>query len=340
MKLKVLLFAGMVLLLTLPYGATFSDVSDPAVQKIIDSYVEAVGGPAISTIESEMSTGTLMRGLSGAVPLVTYAEVPGKWRYNQVFAWGDQVNFGFDGLNAWIADTGGFQQMESGQLHDLKLIIDFQAPLKLWEWYPTMKVTGSEMSGDSVADVVSAQSRDGYLTELVFDRTTGYLLRVGEIRFEDYRDVGDVKRPFRIILGADAKGDHFPMKIQFAEIRHNLDVDDTIFQKPTCVPRPQESPVYKPRIQVELDIPSLEACVGTYQHLTDSNQNLIVSRQGSHLMIRRSSGGMEIEIIPESATDFSIWFLRREFHFLKDSLGVVTHLVPGADSTRKFLKSQ
>jgi len=338
MKLKSFLCIWMLLLLVLPQADIYSDVREPAVQKIIDNYMQAIGGSAISVIKSEKSTGTLTRGLSGAVPLETFAAVSGKWRYNQVFAWGDQVSFGFDGTNAWIADTSGFERMDPDQRLDLQLILDFQVPLKLWDWFPIMKVTDSEKIGDSNVYVISAKSGAGYGTELAFDRTSGYLLRAGGVCFGDYLQVGDVKRPFRISLGENSVGVRVPMVIQFADIRHNTPIDDTVFQQPGCILRARESPVYKPRTQIELDIPSLEACVGTYQHPTDSTQNLMVSRQGNHLMIKRSSGGMEIEIKPESATDFSIWFLRREFHFLKDSLGVVTHLVPGADSTRKFLR--
>jgi hypothetical protein len=340
MRLDVLLSACTALLLVLPHANTYSDVPESAIEKIIDSYVRAVGGSAISSIRSETSTGTMTRGLSGAVPLETFAKSPGKWRYNQIFAWGDRVNFGFDGADGWIADTAGFEPMAPSQQIDLQLILDFQAPLKLREWFPTMEIAGTDTIGDSVADVISARSRDGLATELAFDRASGYLVRAGGIRFGNYRAVGDVIRPFRIDLGTHLKGDHIPMKIEFTEIRHNLDIDDTIFQQPGCVLRAEASPVYKPRAQIDLDIPSLDACVGTYLHPTDSNQNLIVSRQGNHLMIRRSSGGMEIEIKPESATDFSIWFLRREFHFLKDSLGVVAYLVPGADTTRKFIKAK
>ena len=310
MERNILLPACMVIMLGLPYANAYSEVPEPTVESIIGTCVQAVGGSAISAVKSEICTGTLTRGLSGAVPLETFAESPGKWRYNQVFAWGDLVSFGFDGANAWSADTTGFEQMPPGQRLDLQLILDFQAPLKLREWFPTMDAAGTDTIGDSVLDIISARSQDGHATELAFDRASGYLVRAGSIRFGDYRGVGDVVRPFRIVLGTDSKENHIPMKIQFTEIRHDL------------------------------DIPSLDACVGTYQHPTDSSQNLIVSRQGNHLMIRRSSGGMEIEIKPESATDFSIWFLRREFHFLKDSLGVITCLVPGADTTRKFLKAK
>jgi hypothetical protein len=338
MNLKILLSVCTLLMLVLPLANVYSDVREPAVQKIIDSYIQAVGGSAISAIKSEKSTGTLTRGLSGAVPLEISAAIPGKWLYNQVFAWGDQVSFGFDGTDAWIADTTGFERMDTGQRLDFQLIMDFQAPLQLWDWFPIMKVRDSEKTGDSNVYLISAQSKDGYVTELAFDRTSGYLLRAGGIGFADYRTVGEIKRPFRISLGENWAGVNIPMVMQFADIQHNTPVDETVFQKPGCSLRGKKPPVYKPETQIELDIPSLEACVGTYQHPTDSTQNLIVSRQGNHLMIRRNIGGMEIEIKPQSPTDFSIWFLRREFHFLKDSSGVITHLVPGADSTKKFLR--
>jgi len=338
MKLKVLLFTCAVVIVILPSTNLRSDDRDAAVQRIIHSYIRAVGGPALSTVTSEASTGTLTRGLSGSVPLETFAVASGKWRYNQTFVWGDQVNFGFDGAVGWIADTSGVEPMDVRQRQDLQLILDFQAPLKLRTWYPEMAVVGSDTIDSSLVDVVSARSADGYTTELAFERSSGYLLRAGEIYFADYRAVGEVKRPFKISLGADVQQDDVPMVMQFAEIRHNSEIDDTVFQQPACVPGLKESPIRRLHAEIELDIPSLEACVGTYQSPTDSTQSLIVSLQGNHLMIRGSGGGMEIEIKPISQTDFTVWFLKREFHFIKDSLGAITHLVPGADSTRRFLK--
>ena len=69
---------------------------------------------------------------------------PGRWRYSQVFAWGDQQSFGFDGTRGWVADTKSVGPMEAGQLLDLQVLWDPRMPGHLSELFPTMEVTGTE----------------------------------------------------------------------------------------------------------------------------------------------------------------------------------------------------
>jgi len=296
------------------------------VEKIIQKYIQAIGSSALAEIKTEKKTGTLLRGASGQVPLEIIAKAPGKWRYTQTFAWGDQVCYGFDGATAWVQDTKNISKMSARQLLDLQLMFDVQAPLKMHEWYQEMEIKGTEKVGDREAITITATSQAGFSTELAFDRETGVLLRAGDIVFEDYRDVGSVKRPFRILLGKEQGEKHRQMKMLFSEIRHNLNADDSLFQAPDCALPFKEAPLYKSRKQVEVSIEALEACVGVYQHLQDPEVTFTVTRQQNHLMVKRTGWSQKIEIKPESETDYFIRFLGWEFHFIKDAAGRVTHV--------------
>ena len=295
----------------------------------IDRYIEACGGSSLSKIETEIRKGTLVRGASGKVPFESSAKAPNKWHYNQTFAWGDQMSCGFDGSSAWVQDTKGIERMMPEQLLDMQLIFDVRSPLKIRELFSDMTVTGSEKIGKRDAVTILARSRQGIGTDLAFDKETGLLMRAGKILFDDYRTVGEVKRPHAILLGQNEGETHMQMKMEFSEILQNLDVGDSLFDMPSCVLPPKESPLYKPRKRVDVSIEAMDACVGAYQHPQQAGVVFTVSREKNYLMIQRTGWKQKIEIKPASETDYYVEFVEFDFHFVKDASGAVTHMETG-----------
>ena len=166
-----------------------SESNQLSLDQIISSYSIACGGNALVEITTEISKGVLVRGTAGKVPLEIAADVSGRWRYNQKFAWGDQVSFGYDGTSAWEQGTKEIRSMDPRQRLDFQLIADFQSPFDLRKLFPEMTVTGSDTADGRELVVVSARSVDDMTTDLAFDKETGLLIRAGAIRFQDYRDV-------------------------------------------------------------------------------------------------------------------------------------------------------
>lgn len=82
------------------------------VENILDQYTMACGGASIKDIKTVSGNGTLVRYKSGHVPFTSFFKEPGKFRYHQVFAWGDQVCYGFNGNNAWRQTTEKVEIME------------------------------------------------------------------------------------------------------------------------------------------------------------------------------------------------------------------------------------
>jgi len=298
---------------------------------ILDAYVQAAGGEGLKQVTSETRQGTLLRGRTGQVPLEIEAKTPGMWRYRQTFAWGDGICYGCDGTNGWVQDTARVTPMTARQKVELQLLCDVQAPLRLREWFPQMRATGTEGQGDTLAATVVATTSDGTSLELAFDPATHLLVRAGDLRFEDYREVGPVRRPYRVLLGEDAGENHLGMVMTFSEIRHDVDLPDEIFASPDCVLPMAEPPLYTRRTQVEVDPAALEACVGVYQHPEKAEVTYTVTRQGNHLMLSRTGWNQTIEIKPESPTDYFVKFLNWEFHFIKDESGRIVRLDVGAD---------
>lgn len=300
-------------------------------EDIINRYIQACGGSALKKIETERRQGTLVRGSYGHVPLEIISKIPGKWHYAQTFAWGDRICYGFDGVSAWVQDTRDISDMNARQRLDMQMLFDVQAPLNIEDLYPEIAVKGTEKIGGRETDILEAISHDGIRTRLAFDRDTGLLLRAGDMVFEDYRQVGRVKRPFRIILGEDQGENIRHMKLEISEIQHNSEVPDSLFHRPSCILTYEEAPLYKSRKRAEVDIRSLEACVGDYIHPLKPELIYSFYRQKNHLMLKIKGTTLNIEIVPESETDYFIRFLGWEFRFLKDSAGSVTHVEMNLD---------
>ena len=320
------------------FGIVLLAQGNTETRKIMENYLRACGGTALAGIKTEIRRGTMLRGVSGEIPVEIIAKFPGKWLFDLTFAWGDRVCYGFDGTTAWVQDTQSVSPMSPRQRLDLQLMLDIQAPLNIQRYYPEMAIKGSEKVNGREAVTVLATAQDGISTELAFDSETGLLVRAGEIFIEDYRDVGRVKRPFRILLGRDEAGKHLQMKVQFSEIQHNLEVDDSQFQQPACVLPYKEPPLYTQRNQVEVSIEALDACVGEYQIPEQPDVIYAVTRQQNHLMLERTGWGQKFEIKPESENDYFIQFLNWEFHFIKDASGKVTYLEIKADQRLKAKK--
>lgn len=306
--------------------------------KIIEKYRQACGGSALAEIKTETRKGTLVRGESGKVPFEIISKAPGKWFYNQVFAFGDQVSYGCDGMNAWVQDTKGISEISAQERLDLQVLLDAQAPLKLAEFYPEMTVKESKKIGENEFIIVRAKSKEGITTELEFDLQTGLLARAGDIYLEDYREVGKVKRPYRIFIGDDPGEEQLRMKMEIAEIVQDIDVADSIFKPPVCALPFKKAPLYTFRKDAVVSNEAMNACVGVYQHPTKPEVTYIVSRQGDHLMLFRTGWPNRFEIRPESELDYFVRFLNWEFHFVKDETGKIIQLEIGPDRAVKAMR--
>ena len=309
-----------------------------SVAAVIEHYIQACGGPALAEVTVEKRKGTLVRGQSGQVPLTAISKAPGKWLYNQVFAYGDQASYGCDGTTAWLQDTKGVDSMGAAIRLDLDLLLDIQAPLRVREFFPEMRLKGVEKKDGRETVLIQAKSRDGREAELAFDRESGLLMRAGDIRFEDYRTVGRVKRPYRAFIGDDPGGLPLQLKLDWTEIVQNAPVEDAAFLRPSCLLPLKVSPLFQPRRYIQVSEEAVQACVGVYQHPTNPAITYTATRQQNHLMMKRTGWGQALEIMPESEWDYSIRFLNFEFHFVRDSAGRVTALEIGPERAIRAAK--
>jgi len=299
---------------------------------VIERYVQACGGgEALAGVMAEKRKGTLVRGQSGQVPFEMASRAGGQWLYSQVFSYGDQVSYGCDGAAAWVQDTKGVEPLAGAMRLDLEMLMDVQAPLRLRELFPEMRLKGTVKRDGRDTAVIQARSRDGRDAELLFDQESGLLARAGDLVFEDYRPVGKVKRPYRVYIGDDPGGLSLRLKLEFKEIVQNVPVEDSAFRRPSCALPLKESPLFRPRRYIKVSDAALESCVGVYQHPTNAGLTFTVTRQQNHLMMERTGWGQAFEIMPESELDYSIRFINLEFHFVRDPSGRVVALEIGPE---------
>src|SRR6202050_2677207 len=140
--------------------------------------------------------------------------------------------------------------MHGPDLDGASMDADLHFAAHLREMFSEVQVQGTEKVGDHDAYLVIGQ-RDGKTALwLDFDEQSGLLLRLvryGEtplgrmptqIDYEDYRDAGGVKIPFRWTLARPAGR----FTIQMSEVKENVRVEDTKFGKPPAPPEAQKGP--------------------------------------------------------------------------------------------------
>lgn len=310
---------GLVVVATPPRAGAQAALPAPSgstnVEAILRAYARASGGDAFASLATELVTGTLTRGADGPAPFEAIAKAPGRWRYTQVFAWGDQESFGFDGTRGWVADTRAVGPIDGRQLLEMRLLWDPQAPLRLAALFTVIEPKPHAKAAGGDTSWLVGRSRDGIEIDLGFDRASGLLVQAGRMRFEDYRAIDGIMRPFRVRLGDD-------MVLAVGQVRHSETVEDSTFSIPACVLPAREPPLYRPEKHVQVSIAAMDACAGEYE--TPDGRRLHVHRKDNHLFFR--SPRASFELLANSETEYVRGYSNMELHFVKDAGGVVTSL--------------
>jgi hypothetical protein len=169
----------------------------------------------------------------------------------------------FNGVEGWLVTpltVLGEYQLTGGELDGAKIDAQLGFPGQIKQALTNLRVsmpasisdlpgpssqTSQEVSmvavgKDRLVNVVQGTGPRGTLATLYFDQESGLLLRVvrygkspigrvpTQVDYADYRDVGGIKMPFRMIFawmdGRDA--------IQLSEIQTNVSIDDAKFGRP------------------------------------------------------------------------------------------------------------
>jgi photosynthetic reaction center cytochrome c subunit len=240
----------------------------PSADEIINKYFEAIGGAArLPNLKSYVAKGTSVGfgGLGGGGKVQIFAKFPDQRAtvidFPEAPERGDSIRV-YNGSEGWqktpltvLAEY----QLTGSDLDGARLdaLLSFPGQIKqvLSNLRVSLPVTISDLPGpssqttqdasavvgqDRLVNVVQGTGPRGMLATLYFDKESGLLVRVvrygkspigrspTQIDYGDYRDVGGIKMPFRIIFawlgGRDA--------IQLSQVQTNVPIDAATFGRP------------------------------------------------------------------------------------------------------------
>jgi photosynthetic reaction center cytochrome c subunit len=217
----------------------------PTADDILNKYIAALGGQAaIDKLKTRVMKGTYeaANGLTATYEVDQAAPD----RFHVIFTTPQgTMERGFNGSAAWEKNPRGVMDMPSEQLAQMKAIVGMFSDIKLKEQFTRMNVRKDKIDGRDVY-VILATTADRKRERLYFDAETGLLLRrttatqtpIGvipqETNYEDYREVDGVKIPFTIRTVTLDAGSTATRK--YTEIKVNVPVDDSTFNKPPAPP--------------------------------------------------------------------------------------------------------
>jgi len=239
--------------------------------EILDKYIQALGGAErLAGLTSYIATGTSVGfgGFGGGGQVHIYAKSPDKRttliEFQAAAERGDSIRT-YNGRAGWIKTPLAVlteYELTGSELDGARLDAQLSFPGQIKQVLSNLRVsvpaTISDLPGpssqtasdpnagigqDRLVNVVQGSGPKGILTTLYFDKESGLLLRMvrygktpigrvpTQVDFADYRDVGGIKFPFRLILawldGRDA--------IQLNQIRTNVPIDDATFGNPASM---------------------------------------------------------------------------------------------------------
>jgi outer membrane lipoprotein-sorting protein len=234
-KTFTLSLAAVLLLFMSAYAQHSSTESLPAVDQIIDQYIDAVGGrEAFEPLNTRVCKVKAIRDLSWTDPqrqeiaIDAYAKFPGKWLVIDHKPAGDRYE-AFDGNTSWVQKPDSAAREDSSKNVKFAFLYDPRNALRLTEYFPDLSVKGTkDLNGRAVYTVESSQLDPLHYT-LYFDVETGLLNGIGSYwELQDYREVDGVLLPHRISCSRKGGSSTYI----FEDIKHNAPVDDAMFSMP------------------------------------------------------------------------------------------------------------
>jgi hypothetical protein len=208
-------------------------VATPTADQILDTYVKAIGGrEAWKKLTSRVTIGTIEMHEKAPNQLVARITINGA-----------SFSQGFDGTVGWADDPqNGLREQTGTELTETKRDADFYHPLDLRQLYSKFTATGIEKINDRDMYVIEAVTSDGETDKMYFDVETGLVGRIvghhhspeGVSEFTedlgDYREVDGIKLPFSVQQSSADSA----FTIKFAEVHHNVPIDNSEFSKPAA----------------------------------------------------------------------------------------------------------
>jgi hypothetical protein len=207
--------------------------SEPTtVAAVIARYRDALGNrTAVDALKIQVKKGT---GFGNSAIEVYYAAPD---RFCKIsYSRRGTYRIGTDGRSGWIQDQDVLKPAGADTILYERLIDDPFLVFRLGDYFPSVRFAGRRVTGKTAVDVLVAAAPDGSDPRLFpreiefrFDALSGLLAGIGPFQFDDYRLVNGVRVPFTIRMMAGEEEHH---SIRYDEIRHNVQVDSSLFRMP------------------------------------------------------------------------------------------------------------
>ena len=222
----------------------------PAVEAILNKYVEAVGGKrALEGIQTRVTEATLLRpklvNPSGKpLAIEIYQKAPDKFLAVVTGVDGSVTYQGYNGKVGWVKTPTLQRELTNVELAQVKQQTDLYKELNLKDQFSNLKVVNKQKIGERDVFVVEGVNKIGKTEKLFFDAETGLLVRRVDFNktmlgadpvqtdFFDYREVNGVKLPFTVQISY-LDNNHYGTTRKVSQIRHNVPVDDAKFEVPS-----------------------------------------------------------------------------------------------------------
>jgi hypothetical protein len=233
-------------------AASGTKETPPTADQILAKYTEALGGSAvIDKLKTRSMKGTWLTADGTTMGYEVYQSSPDKLFTILNTPKQGVIERGFNGKTAWEKGQRGLRDLEGNQLFYLRRYPDLFKDIKLQGQFSRISYGGKDKINGKDVYVLRGLGVDGKGERLFFDAQTGLLVRritstptiVGlipeQVDYEDYRDVDGMKVPFTIrTISIDS---FFNSTRKFSEIKLNVPVDETKFNKPAA-PAPTATP--------------------------------------------------------------------------------------------------
>lgn len=209
-------------------------------EEIISKYEQAIGGKdAFEKLSSLKFDGVLDMGNNRTSQISIIQKAPSFYLSTIQLPFG-KFERGYDGNAGWEKNPRGAQELNGGDLQDIKLTADFYAPIKFLKNYSALKFSDVKVINGDTVYVVDAKYSDLRRFKFYFDAYSGLLLRqiqydktlLGELQtqtdYGDYRNVNGVLFPFEMHVANYERN----QDIKFNSITANSKVDNSIFNMP------------------------------------------------------------------------------------------------------------
>jgi photosynthetic reaction center cytochrome c subunit len=219
---------------------------EPSADQILDKYIQALGGAQrLAGITSISAKGTY-QGYAELEksPIEIFAKAPGQ-RVTIIHTSNGEWTTTYDGRTGWVAEPGRpvpLLELTGQFLQAVKVDADLAFPGRIKQSFSQWRVGYSSTVNDSEVEVLQGMSDGNFPVKLYFDKQSGLLVRqmrytnspVGlnptQIDYNDYREVGGVKMPFRwTIIWTDGRA-----TAELSEAKANVAIDAAAFAKPAA----------------------------------------------------------------------------------------------------------